>query len=317
MSHPCDCPKITVLIPCKDEQLHIADCIDSAWLLADEVLIADSGSTDSTLRIAGGRGCRVIQRELIDLGNFKNWAIPQATHPWVFVLDADERISVSLANEVRQVLAEHPRYDGYWVYRRNHFMGHPVRFGSWGRDRVIRLFRRDLGRYYEYTDHSEIRLPRRRVGKLDHRLIHFTCGSYEQFLRKMDRYTMQQARRWFESGKAPSRISLVANGPLRFAREYILHGGFLDGAAGFQIAALTGFYSFLKQARLWQLHHGRQPLEAIGSPRLNGPIPDVRADRCVNTPRLPQVTYTMSKAPDVRADRCVNTPSPPIGQNAI
>ena len=83
--------KLTVIIPCKDEETNIRGCIHSARKVADEIIIADSGSTDRTLEIV--QGVRVIEREYVNSGDFKNWAIPQATHPWVFILDADERIS--------------------------------------------------------------------------------------------------------------------------------------------------------------------------------------------------------------------------------
>src|SRR3954454_22950201 len=93
--------KLTVIIPCKDERETIAACIASAQQIADEVLLADSGSTDGTLEIARGLGCRIIEREYGTSGEFKNWAIPQAAHEWVFILDADERITLKLAAEIR------------------------------------------------------------------------------------------------------------------------------------------------------------------------------------------------------------------------
>jgi glycosyltransferase involved in cell wall biosynthesis len=253
---------ITVIIPCKNEAANIRACIASVRDLSDEILIADSGSTDETLDVVRQiGGCRVIEREFVDSGDFKNWAIPQARHPWLFVLDADERMTCELADEIRQTLETGPRFDGYWVRRMNHFMGHRLRHTSWGRDRVIRLFHRERGRYRLHTDHAEIELPAKRVGRLRHGLIHYTCWDYDTYLRKMLHYTEQQAAFWYRQGHRPSVVRLVANGPLRFLRCYLLHAGFLDGRAGFQVAALTGFYSFLKQARLWQKTCGLDPTE--------------------------------------------------------
>src|SRR5215212_1786598 len=113
--------KLTVIIPCKNERDNIAACVASAQQVADKVIVADSGSTDGTLEIARGLGCRIIEREYGTSGDFKNWAIPQAVHEWVFILDADERITPELAAEIRHELAD-PRHGGFWVYRRNHFM---------------------------------------------------------------------------------------------------------------------------------------------------------------------------------------------------
>ncbi len=252
--------RLTVLIPCKNEEANIAACIASVHGLADEILVADSGSTDRTLSIVRDLpDCRIIQREYIDSGNFKNWAIPQAAHEWVFVLDADERVTPALRAEIRTLLDDRPTRDAFAVYRANHFMGHPIRHTSWGRDRVTRLFRRDVARYREYTDHTEVDLPARQVGQLRQRLVHYTCWQYDPYLRKLLHYTEQQAELWYQQGRRPSLLRLIGQGPLRFLRSYVVELGFLDGLPGFQVSMLTGFYSFLKQARLWQKWHGRAP----------------------------------------------------------
>ena len=100
--------KLTALIPCKNERANIRACIESVRPLADEILVADSGSTDGTLDIVRRTpGCRLIEREFIGFSSFKNWAIPQARHPWVLIVDADERVSPR--GQVRIVLVEHGR----------------------------------------------------------------------------------------------------------------------------------------------------------------------------------------------------------------
>ena len=149
--------QLTVVIPCKNERMNIRPCVESAKRVADEVLVADSGSTDGTLEIiAEVGGCRVVEREYINSGNFKNWAIPQARNPWVMILDSDERVTEPLAAEINALLAGNPRRDGYHVYRENYFLGHRVRHAGWGSDKVMRLFRRDLGRDVGESDHAEI-----------------------------------------------------------------------------------------------------------------------------------------------------------------
>jgi len=154
---------LSVIIPCKNERGHLAACVTSVREIADEIVVADSGSTDGSLAIARSLGCRVIEREYRTSGDFKNWAIPQATHEWVLIVDCDERISSRLAAEIRAVLAE-PRQDGYRILRRNHFLGYPIRFGPWHSDRCLRLFRRDMGRYEGPSDHGDVRVTSGRVG---------------------------------------------------------------------------------------------------------------------------------------------------------
>ena len=247
---------LTVIIPCKNERKNIRPCIESAKLVADEVLVADSGSTDGTLKIIDDvGGCRVVKREYVNSGNFKNWAIPQATHAWVLIVDADERVTPELAAEIRGLLASGPPRDGYHVYRANYFLGHRVRHGGWGRDKVLRFFRRDLGRYQGESDHAEVEVAGDRVGRLRGRLEHFTYWNYDQYFQKLHRYTVQSAESRFAAGKRASYARLLLSGPLRFLHCYIVRLGFLDGLLGLQICTLTGLSSFIKQVRLWELEH--------------------------------------------------------------
>ena len=252
-------PKLTVLIPCKDEVQHIRACIESARFIADEILIADSGSIDGTLDIVRGiGGCRIIEREYVNSADFKNWAIPQARHEWVLVIDADERVSPALATEIRRILDEGPQHDGYWVSRNNHLMGHRVRYTDWARDRLIRFFRREVGRYEGPSDHGDIRVTTGLYGSLQNPLDHYTLWSWSHYLTKFDRYTRVQAEQWYAAGRKPSTRKMLLNPLMRFLRDYVQHRGFLDGAVGVQIAWMSAFYSFMKQARLWELHYGRK-----------------------------------------------------------
>jgi glycosyltransferase involved in cell wall biosynthesis len=248
---------LTVIIPCKNERHNIGPCIDAVRDIADEVLAADSGSTDGTMQIARQRGARIVQREYVHSGDFKNWAIPQATHPWVLIVDADERITPPLAREILRVLVDPPQ-DGYWIARENYFMGHLVRYSGWSSDCCLRLFHRDRGRYVGNTDHAEVEISTGKVGRLRHRMQHFGVRSYEQYMPKFLRYTRLQAELWYRQGRRASLFQLLSRAPLRFFQTYVLRGGFLDGMAGVQVCLLAAFSSFLKQARLWELHHAEK-----------------------------------------------------------
>jgi glycosyltransferase involved in cell wall biosynthesis len=268
--------RLAVIIPCKNEEEHIRACIVSAQQVADEVLVADSGSTDRTLTIARELGCRIIERDYGTSGDFKNWAIPQAAHEWVLILDCDERITPTLAKEIRRELRA-PRHDGYWIYRRNHFLGHPIRFGPWKNDKCLRLFRRDLGRYVGETDHAEVELSAGTVGRLRARMTHYTCLSYNQYLPKLARYADVQSRIWHAAGKRTRPWHLLLRFPLRFLQCYVWRLGFLDGMAGLQVCALVAYLSWLKHAYLWKLQNERnwRELESLVPPASN----DTSADR--------------------------------------
>ena len=244
---------LTVLIPCKNERNYIGACIESVRSIGDEILVADSGSTDGTIEIARTLGSRVIEREYRTSGDFKNWAIPQAAHEWVLVIDADERVTPALAAEIRELFAKRPTCDGYRLRRVNYFLGRPIRYGDWGRDQLLRLFRRDMGRYVGHTDHADVHIPSGRIGRLHKRLIHHSFVSYSQCLAKSYRYASVQAKLWHAAGRRSSYLHLLTRGPLRFFRSYVVRLGFLDGVAGLQCSVLNGYGAYLKQACLWEL----------------------------------------------------------------
>jgi len=281
--------RLTVLIPVKNERRNLRQCVESVREIADEILVADSGSTDGTQELAHRLGCRVIDRELVDFSSFKNWAIPQAAHPWVLIVDADERITPELADEIRQTAA-HPNRetDAYWIYRDTYFLGRKLRFGDCRNDRVLRLLRRDRCRYTSRRVHEELavlagdgsgwpgstegspqstsvalgaRQPRPqprgqdRIGTLRHRMLHYTSWTYAHYLAKMNHYTGLAARDMHDRGRRAGFWGMFLRPPLRFFQLYVLRGGFLDGLAGLQMAMLVAFTGFLKQARLWELDH--------------------------------------------------------------
>jgi glycosyltransferase involved in cell wall biosynthesis len=256
--------KLTVLIPCKNERNNIRACIESVRAIADEVLIADSGSTDGTLDVVREMGgCRIIEREYVHSANFKNWAIPQATHPWVLIVDADERVTDKLGAEIGQLLAAPPAdVDGYWIGRKNHFLGYHIAHCGWNSDDVLRLFRRDVGRYRERWVHAEIELNADRARRLKQPFDHFTAWSSEQHWNKLNRYATWGALNLRDEGHCVTLFSMLFRAPLRFVHLYFVRLGFLDGIPGLHVCAYTAFYVFMKQARLWELQHARSQVDA-------------------------------------------------------
>lgn len=255
---------LTVLIPCKNEYHNIEACVASARRLGGEILVADSGSTDGTLElVAGMPDCRLIRRAFVNYADFKNWAIPQARRPWVFVLDADERITPQLADEVQQTLAaDRQEIDAYRISRRVFFLGHEARFGPWLNDGAHRLFRRDACRYGECLVHERLHCDPRRRGHLRNKLLHYTINSYDEFFAKYVNYTRWGASERWDDGKRTSLRKLLARPMLRFLWLYFARRGFLDGAIGVQTCMLQAFFvTFVKQGRLWEWEHGRVPTD--------------------------------------------------------
>lgn len=256
-------PPLSVIIPCKDERNNIGDCIDSVRAIADEILVFDSGSTDGTVDVVRRLpDCRLIEREWMGYARHKNWAIPQATNDWVLLLDADERVSADLAAEIPRKLADvSDNIDGFWIRRDNYFQGQLIRYSGWRGDKVCRLIRRDRCRYNEVAVHEEIDIAPDRAGRLKERLLHLTHATYNETLDKMVRYTALSAEESFRRGRRPSYLRLLTAAPLSFLKSYFIKRGLCDGAAGLQVCMMTAFYTYLKEARLFELQRKGLPAD--------------------------------------------------------
>lgn len=253
--------KLTVLIPCRNERRNIYDCIESIRPIADEILVADSGSTDGTLAIVRrAGGCRILQHPWTGYARFKNRALKHASHPWILIVDADERLTPELIAEIRAMLADPPDgVDAFSVRFKTYFMGHLLRFSSWNNP-AVRLIRRGRCRYIASRVHERMNAAPERTGHLRGRLLHYSFWSYDEFFAKYTRYSRMCAEELHERGKRPSIYGLLIRPFLRFFQLYILKGGFLDGAPGIQVCMLMAFfYSFSKRARLWEMWQVAEP----------------------------------------------------------
>ena len=261
---------LSAIIPTFNEEETIEDCLASV-AFADEVLVVDSFSTDRTIDIARARGARVVQREYGYSAQQKNWAIPQARHEWVLLVDADERVSPELQGEIQQLLARGPEADGYWIRRANHFLGKRIRFCGWGSDKVIRLFRRDVSRYQDRQVHAEIDLAGP-LPMLRHPLEHHTFRSWSQYWRKLDLYSEWGARQMFLEGRRTHGLAIFWRPLGRFIRMYLLKLGFLEGTHGIVLSMLGAFTVYLKHARLWEMQRAaRTARPAAETPAAESP----------------------------------------------
>ena len=241
---------ISVIVPTFNEEENIQECLESVtW--ADEILVVDSFSKDRTLEIARRFTDRILQREYVNSASQKNWAIPQARHDWVMVVDADERVTPGLRDEIRALLAEGPKRSGYVIRRVNHFLGRRINHGGWARDRVLRFWDRRTGRYQEKEVHADVEVEGS-VGELTHPLLHITFRSWDSYLKKIDRYTSWGADEYLKKGRSATLLDLVLRPPARFLKRYVLQLGFLDGIPGLMITGIDTWVVFVKYARLWE-----------------------------------------------------------------
>jgi glycosyltransferase involved in cell wall biosynthesis len=233
--------KITACLITLNEERDLPRCLQSIGALADEIVVVDSGSSDRTAEVAQKFGARVIAQDWLGYVGQKNFALAQASHPWVLSLDADEEISPELATAIARVKAD-PAADapdapnGYQVSRMVFYRGRWIRHGDWYPDRLVRLFRHAEGRFTGGRVHEKLELPGRHPILPGH-LHHFT---YDHEMDRAERCA-HYAALWAESAHERGRKAHAWTGPVhaavRFARGYFLKGGFLDGAVGWDIAA--------------------------------------------------------------------------------
>lgn len=245
--------KISAIIPTYNEEHNIQAAIDSVRF-ADEIIVVDSFSTDRTVEIAEANGVRLLQREYENSASQKNWTIPQASHDWIVLLDADERIDEDLKTEIQSIVKNGETSTvAYWIKRRNFFMGKEVRFSGWQGDKVIRLFMRDKCRYEDKSVHAEV-LADGPVGTLKNKLTHNTYKDIFHFLEKWDRYSTWGAQDRSRRGEKPGIYHFVFKPVFRFFQDYILKGGILDGLVGLIISALGSTSVFMRSLKTWQLN---------------------------------------------------------------
>ncbi len=241
---------VTVIITTFNEEVNVADCVRSV-LWADEILLVDSYSTDRTLEIAGGFPVTVLQREYFGSAAQKNWALDRAHNEWVLIIDADERVPEKLAREILTVLASKPAVEGFYIRRENVFIDRVIRHSGWSTDKVVRLFRRDRGRYPNRRVHADLEIAGP-VPVLRHAFLHYTFRTFEQYFPKFLNYAEWGAAQAFRDGRRAGVAEIVLRPWWRFVRTYFLQLGLLDGMYGFVLCMLQSFGVFLKYARLWE-----------------------------------------------------------------
>jgi glycosyltransferase involved in cell wall biosynthesis len=300
-----------------NEEESIGECL-AALAFAEEVLVVDSFSSDRTCEVARERGARVLQHQYLSPAAQRNWAIAQAEHEWVLMVDADEVVTEELAEEIREVTGtgasearcgysqteteklgessararslarlRRTRDDrrrgpgdlaGYEMRRRNYFLGHEIRHCGWQNDWVMRLFRRELGHCPERQIHEQVKVEGP-VGRLRGRLVHRSYRSMDDYWRRLGRYAEWNAREARGRGARVSLPRLMLHPPLRFLKAYLLQGGFLDGGPGLMVCLLTAVYAAAKDASIWAQQQREGGPKAPDQDRPAQPLGGVQADK--------------------------------------
>jgi glycosyltransferase involved in cell wall biosynthesis len=246
--------KLSVTVITKNEAAHIDACLASvAW--ADERLVVDSGSTDGTPDLARAAGAKVIVRDWPGYAAQKNFAASQAAHDWILSVDADERVTPALADEIQVLLRTPPAKAGYRVPRVTWHLGRWIRTTDWYPDYQLRLYDRRRAEWPIRRVHESVRITDETngPGQLSGELQHYAYRDISHHHRTMEMYTTLAAEDLHAAGRRAGLADLLVHPPAAFLRNYLLRRGISDGAPGLIISAMNAHYVFLKFAKLWAL----------------------------------------------------------------
>jgi glycosyltransferase involved in cell wall biosynthesis len=260
---------VSAIITTFNEIEFIEDCIRSVeW--ADEIYLIDSFSTDGTMELVRDKFPRVRleQREYLGAASQKNYAIDRAKHDWIFYIDADERVTPELREELLHTLESLLGRWAWSVGRRNFMLGQEVQHSGLQRDRVTRLFHRKHARYPNKRVHADLMVDGP-TGRLEHRMDHHYIRSFDHMIAKMTRYADWSAAQMFIDGKRTSVLGIFVHTLSKFLRDFIINLGFLDGVRGLISVGMHAYYTFWKYAKLWELTQLKRLGRPIPLPRLD------------------------------------------------
>lgn len=244
--------RLSVCLITKNEERNIKSCLDSLVGLADEVIVVDSGSTDRTCEIARVLDAKIFTHPFDDFAHQKTRAIEKASFSWVMVIDADERVTPELSKEILQYLKSPEKIsqvNGFYVNRLNFFLGKPIHHSGWSPDWLLRIFRKEAGRFDGRMVHESV-VVSGDTARIDGFLLHDTHPTIETFIQKNLVYARLWAQERSGTGK-PSFFALLFHPPAMFFKMYIVKLGFLDGFSGFVLAVLYSYHVFVKYLMLF------------------------------------------------------------------
>ncbi len=251
--------KLSVIIITFNEERNIRRCIESVRDIADEIVVVDSMSTDSTEEICNTLGVRFFSQKWLGYSEQKNFANSLASNDWILSIDADEALSEELKKSITELKKrDFDEHNVFCLNRLTNYCGHWIRHCGWYPDRHIRLWNRKIGRWNGII-HETIRFDQpvaKTIIKGD--LLHYSYKDIEDHMRIANKYTSLIAHEKFEKGKRCSFVKMYLSPPFAFIRDFIFKRGFLDGKRGYAICKINSFSTYLKYLKLWELENEKK-----------------------------------------------------------
>jgi glycosyltransferase involved in cell wall biosynthesis len=244
--------EISAVIITFNEEKRLEPALKSLAGLVSEIVVVDSFSTDNTVKLAKKYTNKVFQRKWTDYSDQKNYANTRASFPWILSLDADERISPELSEEILEIKKEEPENDGFLIPRQVYYLRKWIRHSGWYPDRKLRLFRKDKARWVGEYVHERIEIEGK-IQKLSGSIHHFTYRNISEHLDRINKFSELGAQKLYAKGKKCGWYHLAFMPFFRFVKSFFWRAGFLDGYPGFIISVLNGYSIFLRYAKLREI----------------------------------------------------------------
>jgi glycosyltransferase involved in cell wall biosynthesis len=243
--------KISAIIPTLNEEIHIAEAIKSVSF-ADEIIVIDSFSEDKTIEIAEKLNVKIIKRKFDDFSSQKNFAINQASHDWIYILDADERVTKEVKKEIVSAVKDPKGFVGFYFRRTFYFSGKKVNYSGFQRDKVIRLFLKEHCKYSGLV-HEKI-ISNGKIGFFKNKIDHFSYRNYDHYISKLNHYATIRAKELHDNGEKVNIYHVMVKPGARFFIHYFIRLGFLDGFTGFLVAKTQAYGVLTRYIKLWLLN---------------------------------------------------------------
>jgi glycosyltransferase involved in cell wall biosynthesis len=244
--------EISAVLITFNEERRLEGALKSLAGIASEIVVVDCRSSDETAKIAHRYTDRVFERAWTNFADQKNFGNDQASHPWILSLDADERVSPELRQELEELKKTEPDVDAFCIPRKVYYLGRWIRHSGWYPDRKLRLFRKGAARWEGEYVHEKLAFEGR-TEKLKGCIHHFTYRDIHEHLVRINNFSDLGAQKLYARKKKARWYHLLLLPFFRFVRAYVWKLGFLDGFSGLVISVLTGYAVFARYAKLREI----------------------------------------------------------------
>jgi glycosyltransferase involved in cell wall biosynthesis len=234
---------LTAAIIARDEESTLGECLRSVAFADDRLVLLDSATRDRSRQVALAHGARVRERAFDNFAAQRDAALQFATGDWVLFVDADERVTPALREEVLARVADPGDRRAFWIPRHNYLMGRVVRHAGWFPDYQLRLLERKAAHFDPLRVVHELAVVDGPVGYLHEPLVHFNYRSLGEFVRKQERYCTLEAQRWLATFGRPRPRALIGQPVREFWRRYVELQGFREGVLGLVLSLLLAYYA--------------------------------------------------------------------------